>query len=578
MPIHGRYSDMEPRYQASQNIGNRLTWQTANRDQTGIAASLAAGEDIPEVYALGEASLFDEFFCFLEHFGIDKLFGKLDPLDKKRKSKVPFMGVIYIYLMRIIAGLQFFWHIDPVILHSQSLMRLVGFNGREVRDGTCNRGIGQKSSAAVPKPEESEQTFAGETDEDSKQPTKIRGPVCPDYIASRVCAILGKALEKLFNKTITILATHKFFPKKIHVILDASEIESTEKCTGCGKVSKEKAPELRLRQKRIRKVVETVFGFKIWVVWDPNSRLPLAIRFATIEVADIQLAQEVIQQALDNLGDHATIVSIAIDRGFMDGKLLWWLNGQGITFFIPAKSNMDVYKDALSLIPNGTVVNRIENRTKGAGKNKVTVTDSWELVAIEGLTSAGFYGPLGSGSHQHSNAFRPNPINAVVVVSDPFCIKNPNSDTMIILTNGSVEKPFDVYDGYDARSEIENGFFREAKQAWFIERPPKNTKNGFQAHVFLTILLMALTTAFRAWMEQQEKMERKGHDTGARKFREQVREENGNKLIIFDEDRYAIFDAYEVFILCDRNVRMPRGIPEKITKDDILRKYGAILE
>jgi hypothetical protein len=569
---------MEPRYHASQNIADRLAWHTANRDQAGIAANLAAGEDIPEVYGLGEAGLFDEFFCFLEHFGFDKLFDKLDPKNKKRKSKVPFMGVIYIYLMRIIAGLQFFWHIDPVILHSQSLMRLVGFNGRDVRDGTCGRGISKKSDDAVPRPEESEQTFVNEADKNINQPTKIRGPVCPDFIATCICAILGKALEKLFNQTITILAAHKFFPKKIHALLDASEIESTEKCPGRGKVSKEKAPELRLRKGRIKKVVETIFGFKIWVVWDPNSRLPLAIRFATIEVADIQLAQEVIQQAIDNLGDHATLVSIAIDRGFMDGKLLWWLATLKITFFIPAKANMDVYTDALSLIPDCTPVNREKIRTKGAGKNKVAVTDSWELVAIESLTSAGFYGPLGSGSHQHSNAFRPNPINAVVVVSDPFSKNNPNIDTMVILTNGSVEKPFDVYDGYDARSEIENGLFREAKQAWFIERPPQNTKNGFRSHVYLTILLMALTTAFRAWMEQQEKMERKGHDTGIRKFREQVREENGNKLIIFDQDRYAIFDAYEVFILCGRNVRMPKGTPEKITKDDILHKYGAILE
>lgn len=569
---------MEKHSQASQNIADRLAWHTANRDQAGIAANLAAGEDIPEVYGLGEAGLFDEFFCFLETFGFDKLFDKLDPKNKKRKSNVPFIGVIYIYLMRIIAGLQFFWHIDPVILHSQSLMRLVGFNGREVRDGTCGRGVDKKSDGSVPSTEEPEPIFVGDAGKNSKQPTKIRGPVCPDFIADCVCAILGKALEKLFNQTITILAKHKFFPKKIHALLDASEIESTEKCLGCGKVSKEKAPELRLRQGRIKKVVETIFGFKIWVVWDPNSRLPLAIRFTTIEVPDIQLAQEVIQQAINNLADHATLASIAIDRGFMDGKLLWWLTSQKITFFIPAKSNMDVYKDALSLIPDGLMATRERNRTKGAGKNKTTVTDSWQLVAIEGLTSAGFYGPKGSGSHQNTNDFRPNSINAVVVLSDPFKDNNPNIDTMVILTNGDVAKPFDVYDGYDARSEIENGLFREAKQAWFIERPPQNTKNGFRSHVYLTLLLMALTTAFRVWMEQQDKLERKGHDTGMRKFREKVREENSNKLIIFDQDRYAIFDAYEVFILCGRNVRMPKGIPEKITKDDILRKYGAILE
>jgi hypothetical protein len=569
---------MEKHSQASQNIADRLAWHTANRDQAGIAANLAAGEDIPEVYGLGEAGLFDEFFCFLATFGFDKLFSQLDPKNKKRKSPVPFMGVIYIYLMRIIAGLQFFWHIDPVILHSQSLMRLVGFNGRDVREGTCCRGVGKKSGDSVSSMEEPEQALGGEADKSSKQPTKIRGPVCPDFIADCVCSILGKALEKLFNQTITILAAHKFYPKKIYALLDASEIESTEKCLGCGKISKEKAPELRLRQGRIKKVVETVFGFKIWVVWDPNSRLPLAIRFATIEVPDTYLAQEVIQQAIDNLRDYATLASIAIDRGFMDGKLLWWLTSKKITFFIPAKANMDVYKDALSLVSDGRMVAREKSRTRGAGKNKIMVTDSWQLVAIEGLTSAGFYGPLGSGSHQSTNDFRPNLINAVVVLSDPFKKNNPHIKTMVILTNGSVAKPFDVYDGYDARSEIENGLFREAKQAWFIERPPQNTKNGFRSHAYLTLLLMAFTTAFRVWMEQQEKMERKGHDTGMKKFREQVREENGNKLIIFDQDRYAIFDAYEVFILCGRNVRMPKGIPEKITKEDILRKYGAILE
>ena len=126
--------------EASQNITDRLTWHIADRDQAGIAKNLADGQDIPEVYGLGEAGLFDEFFCFLDQFGIKDLFMGIEPISKKRKSKVPFMAVIFIYLMRIVAGLKFFWHIDPVILHSQSLMRLVGFNGRQVREGTCDRG------------------------------------------------------------------------------------------------------------------------------------------------------------------------------------------------------------------------------------------------------------------------------------------------------------------------------------------------------------------------------------------------------------------------------------------------------
>ena len=68
-----------------------------------------------------------------------------------------------------------------------------------------------------------------------------------------MASIVAPTLEKMFNRGISILAAHKFFPKKIHALLDASEIESTEKCKGCGKVTKEKPPELKLRKKRIRK-------------------------------------------------------------------------------------------------------------------------------------------------------------------------------------------------------------------------------------------------------------------------------------------------------------------------------------
>ena len=548
---------------ASQRIAERLTWCIAHRDQAGIAKDLAEGKDISEVYGLGEAGLFDEFFYFLDQFGIMDLFLGLDPQHTQRSSNITFPAVILIYVMRIVAGLAFFWHIHPVLLRSQPLMRIVGFNGTQIRDGTSQRG--KKKSCAPPPNQNSEQN--------------IRGPLCPDSIAAYIQAISAHALERLFNRVISILAAKSFFPKRIDALLDSSEIQSTELCEGCGKVSKEKAPLLRHRKGRIRKVVETVFGFKLWVIWDPVSRLPLAIRFATIEHSDLDFAREVVSQAVSNLAPHATITSLAIDRGFTDGPFLWWLaKTMEIIFYIPAKTNMNVYKDALSLLETGIAQTRERKRAIGAGKNKTTMMDHWHVVGIEGLTSAGFYGEKGSGSHENRSDFTPNPINAVVVVADPYKINNPNTDTLVILTNASVHKPLKVYDGYDARSEIENTVFREAKQAWFIQRAPRNTASAFRAHVYLTIITMALTTAFQTWMDQQDKLEQTGNETGIRKFRQKVKQENGNKLIIFDEDRYAIFDTYEVIILCGRTVLMPTGVPQAISKRDILLKYGALLE
>ncbi|MDX8406120.1 MAG: transposase [Mariprofundus sp.] len=550
---------------ASQNIADRLVWQTAHKDQTGISRDLASGKDIPEVYGLGEAGLFDEFFFFLDNLGISNLFKALDPELKKRQSNVNFHTVLLIYMMRIVSGVSFFWHIEPVLLASQPLMRLVGFNGREIRQGTSSRGLSMADKLA----------------QESQEPEdfgKIRGPICPDSVASCIVTITASALETFFNGVISILAANAFFAANIHASLDASEIQSTESCTGCGKVSKEKAPELRRRKGRIRKVVETVFGFKIWVVWDPNSKMPLAVRFTTIEVGDVIMAREVVAQAIKNIGEHARLASLAFDRGFIDGKFMWWLNSQGVIFYVPAKKNMDVYNDALALVDGGIRQIRKKKRSVGYGKKKRTVEDCYEAVGITGLTSAGFYGEAGSGSHEHKKDFIANPINAVVVVTDPFKANNPNINTLVILTNGPVKRPLKAYDGYDARSEIENGMFREAKQAWYIQRPARNSIDGFRAHVYLTIITMALTTAFRVWMDDQDAKNRQGEDTGIRKFREKVREENGNKLIVFDEDRYAIFDVYEVFILTGSNVTKPRGVLEVITKEDILRKYGVQLE
>jgi hypothetical protein len=562
---------MELIKQASERIAERLTWCTASRDQAGIAKDLAEGKDISEVYGLGEAGLFDEFFSFLEELGFMGLFMGLDPDRTKRTSNVKFPAVILIYLMRIVAGLAFFWHIDPVILHSQPLMRLVGFNGRQTREGTCARG------KKTPVPETS--GAPDQAHDDDSQSSTIRGPYCPDSIAVCIQTIVASTLERLFNGMVAILAAHSFFPKMIHAILDSSEIQSTELCEGCGKVSKEKAPSLRRRRKRIRKVFESVFGFKIWVVWDPTSRLPLALRFATIETSDIILAREVVQQAVTNLGDQAKIASLAVDRGFMDGTFLWWLHDtMHITFYIPAKTDMNVYTDALALTDKGVREIRDTSRSVGSGKNKTSVVDHWDVVGIQSLTSAGFYGELGSGSHENRKDFVANPINAVVVLDDPYKRKNPDSDTFVILTNAPVDKPIKVYDSYDARSEIENGLFREAKQAWFIQRPARNNADSFRSHVYLTLIMMALTSAFQTWMDRQDKLAEKGQETGIRKFREKIRQENGNKLIIFDEDRYAIFDAYEVFILCGTNVRKPTGVPAVISKTDILLKYGALLE
>jgi hypothetical protein len=202
---------------ASQNIVDRLVWCTAQKDQAGIAKNLASGKDIPEVYGLGCCGLFDEFFFFLHTLKISNLFKVLTPNLTNRQSNIKFPTVLLIYIMRIVSGLSFFWHTEPVLLRSQPLMRLVGFNGREIREGTCRRGIKKTAKS----------TDDNQDGEDGG--TNIRGPICTDSVATYIEAVMAHALESFFNGVISILAANSFFPKSIQSLLDASEIESTRK-------------------------------------------------------------------------------------------------------------------------------------------------------------------------------------------------------------------------------------------------------------------------------------------------------------------------------------------------------------
>ena len=102
---------MKIQTEASKTITQRLSFQTAVKDQAGITEELAAGQEVSEVYHLSDAGLLEEFFFFLEELKFMPFFLGLDPKLATRPTTIPFPAVILIYVMRIVAGLAFFWHI-----------------------------------------------------------------------------------------------------------------------------------------------------------------------------------------------------------------------------------------------------------------------------------------------------------------------------------------------------------------------------------------------------------------------------------------------------------------------------------
>ncbi len=113
-----------------------------------------------------------------------------------------------------------------------------------------------------------------------------------------------------------------------------------------------------------------------------------------LNVADHAHAYAVVEQARQNVEGYATLRSLALDRGFLDGKLLSKLDGDGIVIDIPAKSNMTITTDAREMarraerlaaqgrdLPGCTYTERIEQVRRGSGKN-ATVDERKTVVRV----------------------------------------------------------------------------------------------------------------------------------------------------------------------------------------------------
>jgi hypothetical protein len=77
----------------------------------------------------------------------------------------------------------------------------------------------------------------------------------------------------------------------------------------------------------------------------------LAIKIDTIEKPDNLHILSVLEQAKKNVAATSTIRSLVIDRGFLDGKVLYAIHRQGIEFVIPLKRNMEATRGTPGNLP-----------------------------------------------------------------------------------------------------------------------------------------------------------------------------------------------------------------------------------
>jgi len=551
---------MTSRDQLQETLCNRLFWHTAERDDAKVADHLFHRCEMDVVYAMDEATLFDSFFNYLQEIEVFPLLQHLDP-QKQRRKNIPFIQLVLVFLMKVVGSIKTIDEISDLLLTDELLMSVCGFNAHQVKNGSCERGTKLRTT---PIPE-------------------IRGSLCVDTVANHIVTITSRRIENFFNRSIQQLAKQGIFPKKINAACDATLYETTSKFKGCGSVTRKVKVKARGYRKsgELKEVLVTLYGWKVWAIYEIQTGIPLAIKIDTIEKPDNLHILAVLEQAKENVKISSIIDSLVIDRGFLDGKVLYEIDRQGIEFVIPLKRNMEAAKDARQLALDSESfppVTREVDVVHGYGKKRYTEKVLTTLVGVPDLLTCDWFNPEGSKANTTKKDYEPIPLNAVVVKT--WDNKTPPLEKQVVfVTNRGVKDPFITFDRYDDRSLMENKLFREVKQNWYFEHPPKKTKEGVYIQTYMTMGLKALSTAFLKWQEEQLQLEALGKQSTWQMYRRKLKVLNRNKLIVFVDQHFGIFPSHEVFMLA--NVPVHDIAKElNITREQVHAKYteGHIVE
>jgi Transposase DDE domain len=548
--------DQDAQAEGASVIQERLNWRLAWRDDAKVAEGLYAGEAIEEMHELSDAGLLDEFFVFLEEVGMLRAFEQVS-LPGVKRVLVPTVQFVLLYFLKVLFGSESMNELPRVLISSLALMELVGFNAQQCENGLTKRGDAQRKTK------------------------KKQGPITPQCLAENISKLKQEEMEALFNQMVQRLVEWGLLAGERLVALDGSKLPTPQSYEGCGKIKQTRKVKVKGQKEPVTQEYY-VYGWKVLVLMDVETRLPLAMKLVSIQEYEGRWLVPLLAQAQRNLGPHAHIGTIVIDRGYLDGEDLWQVHQLGVRFVIVGKANMAVVQDAHGLATGERARVRERVVRHGHGKTASEERLRTELVGLEALTSYDSYGAAEETKHAQRRDYEGQPINAVVVRR--WDNRVPKTGGTVYLTNAPVSDPFTIFDTYDWRSVIENGIFKEGKHPWHLLRFPQRTEAAVVVHGYFTLLVMGLCTAFRLWQAQSTLVpttQTAVHANlstallggeGTARWRQRLREENRDKIIVFIGQAYGIFHLAEFAILTHvplRRLPSALGSPQAV-----LHRFG----
>src|SRR2546421_10124625 len=367
-------------------VQDRLHWQVACRDDTKVGQALYAGEPIDEMHQLSDAGLLDEFFVFLKDVGMLEAFEQVSQAGVKR-TLVPTVQFVLPYVLKVLLGGESMHELPHVLFSELALMELVGFNAHQCESGLTKRGDASRTTK------------------------KKQGPLTAQCLADNICKIPQEEMERLFNRMVQLLARRGLFSGKLVVALDGSKLPTPRSYQGCGKLKQTRSVKVK-GQKEAATEEYYVYGWKVLVLIEVQTRLPLALKLVKIQEYEGSWLIPLLSQAQRNLGEQAHIETIVIDRGYLDGEDLWRVHQKGIIFVIVGQANMTVVQDAQGLAKGERAVVRERVVGHGHGNKATQQRLRTEVVGIAALTSYDSYGETAQTQSAQRRDYVGQPINA----------------------------------------------------------------------------------------------------------------------------------------------------------------------
>ncbi|MFQ5382263.1 MAG: transposase [Dehalococcoidia bacterium] len=460
--------------------------------------------------------------------------------------------------------------ISTTVLVDERWMRLLGFTAQEVREGAS-----QRSESLTGKTREGAGGRFVEAGPEGPKRARLEGPrgaLSSQTLSGHESDLEADDVLGLFDQVVAALARRGLFGKEVHASLDSTPEEVPPTFEGAGQVRKSVKAQGKARKPRQMKVM--VKGFKVWFLMDTGTGLPLSMAFDTIETPETGPARQLVDRARENLGRHGRLASLSIDRGFMDGDLLWWLaHERQIEWVCPGKSKMRVTEEARRRVDEALLAHTFEDESladaavalAGHGESYDGVRfferdmgpgrASLVVAQVDDLVDTAMYGPGGSGTSGQRPPGKRVSLHATVVLRWPD--RGPREiedaeqhdlepDKAVVLLSEVKQSALERFDRYDDRSLIENRVNRDAKQHFGLGVSLARNANAMRTATVMSTVALMLYRALELHRQQTaEHEEQTGERLGILRYRRQMALTYMNTILIVTCGIYGILPLTE---------------------------------